>query len=175
MRIRHSQGGFTIVELLIAIVVVGLLANLVINTFGDIQTRARNSTASQALRDIEQAILRLAVDTGKWPNGCPPDQVNDPEADIESVNAGLTQVPTAGVISAPCQWEFSEVDNWFGPYVSDDEILDPWGNSFEFDPDFYAYANCSSITTEPVQAAIVSYGPDGSRYTCDDVYRILTD
>lgn len=40
---QYRQRGFTIVELLIAIAVIGILAVLVLNSFGDAQKRARNA------------------------------------------------------------------------------------------------------------------------------------
>jgi prepilin-type N-terminal cleavage/methylation domain-containing protein len=44
---NKSRSGFTIVELLIVIVVIGILAALVLNTFSGVQTRARNTAAIQ--------------------------------------------------------------------------------------------------------------------------------
>ena len=41
--LKKRQSGFTIVELLIVIVVIGILATLVIVTFTGIQQKARNS------------------------------------------------------------------------------------------------------------------------------------
>jgi prepilin-type N-terminal cleavage/methylation domain-containing protein len=43
MKIRNNNKGFTIVELLIVIVVIGILAALVITTFTGIQQRARDT------------------------------------------------------------------------------------------------------------------------------------
>ena len=42
---KRNQAGFTIVELLIVIVVIGILAALVLNTFQGVQARAGHRTS----------------------------------------------------------------------------------------------------------------------------------
>ena len=58
MKIRRDQTGFTIVELLIVIVVIGILAAITIVAYNGIQDRARISSVSSAL---SQAAKKLAV------------------------------------------------------------------------------------------------------------------
>ena len=43
MRVRQNHSGFTIVELLIVIVVIGILAALVLNSFAGVQQKARDT------------------------------------------------------------------------------------------------------------------------------------
>ncbi|MDX1765782.1 MAG: prepilin-type N-terminal cleavage/methylation domain-containing protein [Candidatus Saccharimonadales bacterium] len=170
---QNRQTGFTIVELLIVIVVIGVLAALVLNTFRGIQDRARIAQAEDALLAIETAVLALQVDTSKWPNGCPPYTTNDPEVNIETQAAGLTQQPAVGVVQAPCEWTASDVSNWQGPYWADENVLDPWGGSYQFDPDYRPWTACGSKGNLPEVPAVVSWGEDGAWYTCDDIYRAV--
>lgn len=58
MKRRQAQHGFTIVELLIVIVVIGILAAITIVAYNSIQERARTSSVSSAL---SQAAKKLAV------------------------------------------------------------------------------------------------------------------
>lgn len=53
-----SQKGFTIVELLIVIVVIGILAALVLNTFSGVQKRARDT---QRQTDVNAIATQLEV------------------------------------------------------------------------------------------------------------------
>jgi len=55
---RSSSSGFTIVELLIVIVVIGILATITIVAYNGIQSRAKASSASSAL---SQAAKKIAV------------------------------------------------------------------------------------------------------------------
>ena len=68
MRLQ-KQTGFTIVELLIVIVVIGILAAITIVAFNGVQQRAQtNRTVSAASSWIK--ILKLyKADTGGWPTG----------------------------------------------------------------------------------------------------------
>ena len=170
MRVNRTEG-FTIVELLIVIVVIGILAALVLNTFTSAQANARTAKTEAELKLVDTAIQALAVDTGKWPNGCTTGLQSNPEVDVEDATAGLTQTPPVGVVDLDCEWTSSNVSDWRGPYVADDEIIDAWDNSYVFDPDYYPWQNCSTISNLSVRTVIVSYGPDGLEYTCDDIYR----
>ena len=64
---KYSQKGFTIVELLIVIVVIGILAALVLNTFSGVQKRARDT---QRQTDVNAIATQLEVyynDNGTYP------------------------------------------------------------------------------------------------------------
>ena len=63
-----KQTGFTIVELLIVIVVIGILAAITIVAYNGVQGRARFATAQSDLRSINQAILMYYADNGKYPS-----------------------------------------------------------------------------------------------------------
>lgn len=60
--------GFTIVELLIVIVVIGILAAIVIVAFNGVQSRARTSSMQADLQSINKAIMLYHADKGYYPN-----------------------------------------------------------------------------------------------------------
>lgn len=61
------SSGFTIVELLIVIVVIGILATLVIVTFNGIQQKGRNSQRQTDLKAVQSHISAFYADKGYYP------------------------------------------------------------------------------------------------------------
>lgn len=59
---KHS--GFTIVELLIVIVVIGILAALTLNSFSGAQEKAKAASISQGLKDAKKAFRGFAASEG---------------------------------------------------------------------------------------------------------------
>lgn len=60
--------GFTIVELLIVIVVIGILAVITIVAYNGIQQRANNNKTTTALSAWIKAMKLYKVDKGRWPS-----------------------------------------------------------------------------------------------------------
>jgi len=60
--------GFTIVELLIVIVVIGILAAITIVAYNGIQARAQFATSQQELASIRKAILLFKAEKGTYPD-----------------------------------------------------------------------------------------------------------
>lgn len=59
--------GFTIIELLIVVVIIAILAAITIVAFNGVQDRARDTRIRAAAADIEKAVRRFALETGKQP------------------------------------------------------------------------------------------------------------
>lgn len=64
-----KQSGFTIVELLIVIVIIGILAALVIVVYSGIQQRAENAKTISAVQAYKKALLQYATEKGSYPPG----------------------------------------------------------------------------------------------------------
>src|SRR6476659_7471535 len=62
-----KEKGFTIVELLIVIVVIGILATLVIVTFSGIQQRARDTQRQTDINAIQGHLEAYYASTGNYP------------------------------------------------------------------------------------------------------------
>jgi general secretion pathway protein G len=66
-----KQKGFTIVELLIVIVVIGILAAITIVAYNGVQDRTRFAKAQSDLSSLNKAILMYYADNGKYPSPTP--------------------------------------------------------------------------------------------------------
>ena len=66
--LKKRQSGFTIVELLIVIVVIGILAALVITTYGGIQSKARNSKRQVDLQSLQTQFEAFFSQNGFYPS-----------------------------------------------------------------------------------------------------------
>ena len=64
---RRTSHGFTIVELLIVIVVIGILAAITIVAYNGIQQRARITAVNSALSQSAKKIALYQVDNGSYP------------------------------------------------------------------------------------------------------------
>lgn len=59
--------GFTIVELLIVIVVIGILAGITVVAYNGIRTRANDSDAKVKLSNVNKAIINFQTTNGRYP------------------------------------------------------------------------------------------------------------
>jgi prepilin-type N-terminal cleavage/methylation domain-containing protein len=66
--LKKRNQGFTIVELLIVIVVIGILALLVITTYSGIQQKARNSKRQTDLTSIQTQLEAFFQNAGYYPS-----------------------------------------------------------------------------------------------------------
>ena len=71
--LKQRQSGFTIVELLIVIVIIGILATLVIVTFSGVQQRARDSERKTDINAVAGQLEAFYASKGYYP----------PEVDFE--------------------------------------------------------------------------------------------
>lgn len=94
---RDSQG-FTLIELMIVVVIIGILAAIAIPNFVAMQDRAREASLKANMHTFQLAIEDFAVkNTGSYPNGA---------ADAAGVQANLPsgswpQNPFTSAIDAP--------------------------------------------------------------------------
>lgn len=100
--LKNKNKGFTIVELLIVIVVIGILATLVIVTFTGIQQKARNSQRQTDINAVDSHVEAFYAQYGFYPTladlqdatfrstymkGLDPAALADPKAPADSIVA----------------------------------------------------------------------------------------
>lgn len=151
---RVTRAGFTMVEVMIALVVTGLLLSVALPAWTKIRHTSREKEAEAMLEMLANAVRQLAWDTGKWPSGSEKTDVNTEVWDLTTAAQGL--LDTDGSYTG-----------WKGPYIPDIKD-DPWGNSYFFDPD-YDIAGVDRIV-------VGSFGRNGTGpndYDSDDIYVII--
>lgn len=101
---RNAQKGFTLIEVLVVVIILGVLASLVVPRLAG---RTEEARAAAAQSDIEGGIA-LAVDLYEADNGRYPEKLED-------------------LIAPP-----ANARNWKGPYLKKGVPQDPWGQSYVY-------------------------------------------
>ncbi len=102
---RRKRKGFTLVELLVVIVIIGLLAAFAVPKIFTGLGKAKHDIARSKMALIEQGLARFFYDCGRLPT------------DSEGLMV---------LIEMPGELE----GKWAGRYCKPSELLDPWGNEY---------------------------------------------
>ncbi|HXC56387.1 MAG TPA: type II secretion system major pseudopilin GspG [Rhizomicrobium sp.] len=106
-KIRHGEDGYTLVELLVVLAILGLLATIATTQVLRYFASAKMSTAHAQIESFSSALDLYKLDMGRYPTS------------QEGLEALKAKPPTA--------------DNWNGPYVKNTTSLnDPWGNPYTY-------------------------------------------
>jgi prepilin-type N-terminal cleavage/methylation domain-containing protein len=94
--LKKRNQGFTIVELLIVIVVIGILALLVITTYSGIQAKARNSKRSSDVKSLQTHLEAFFQSNGYYPSNA---NLNDGSwltTNMKSLDQNALSDPSSG-------------------------------------------------------------------------------
>jgi general secretion pathway protein G len=103
-RVRQKERGFTLIEILVVIIIIGMLAALVgPRLFGKV-SMAKQKTAKAQIELFGTALDAFRLDVGKYPT-------------TEDGLKALREKP-------------SGVEGWQGPYLPKEIPLDPWNSTY---------------------------------------------
>lgn len=86
-KVWANRNGFTIVELLVTIAVIGILASIMIISYSGIQQRSRDSTRDSDVTQLKIAIEKYHSEKSKYPDVCPGGDNSD--CDVSYLSATL--------------------------------------------------------------------------------------
>lgn len=106
---QHTKPGFNFIEMMVALVIIGIIVGLIGPRVMSLLGRGRRATTENSLKVLKQAVKLYQIDVGTYPN-----QLQDLVKKPENVN------------------------NWQGPYAGDEDKLNPelpkdaWGEDFVY-------------------------------------------
>jgi len=105
-RIKRRQGAFTLIEIMVVVIILGILAATIIPQFIGTTYDAKVSSAKGHIAELESALERFNVHMDRYPTT------------QEGLNA-LVEPPVGGD------------KNWRGPYITQLRP-DPWGTPYQY-------------------------------------------
>jgi len=102
MKLKTSQG-FSLIELLVVLVILGLIAGLVVPNVMQRGEDAKVRAAKAEIQRISMAVDEFYLDSGRAPR-----ELRD-----------LVERPT-------------NASNWNGPYINASNLNDPWDNAYNY-------------------------------------------
>ena len=164
--------GFTLVELMIVLAIVGILSSIVLASVRVARSTAYITRAKADMSQLRTAILALEGDTNRTSSPAGPTLTpsspciaNPVVAAVQLVNGGNVGLAADGATAFP---------SWKGPYIGS-VSMDPWQTTY------YLYTNttcngeigCTGVPNGTPVKAVVSYGPNKAFGGSDDVFMVL--
>ncbi len=107
---RCTNGGFTLIEILLVVVIISALAAMVIPRLTGRSEQAKEAIAKADVQvNIATALKLYELDNGMYPT-------------TDQGLAALIAKPAIGSVPS----------NWNGPYVETKSIIDPWGQHYMY-------------------------------------------
>ena len=110
--LKRKESGFTIIELLIVIIVIGILATLVITTFSGIQRNARDRTREADINALHSQIEYYYGQNGTYPTLANLNDATWRSANLKGLDSEALKDPkgtAATLVAAPASSSYAYV------------------------------------------------------------------
>ena len=111
MKYAKRQAGFTLLEMIVVLVIIGLIMGLVGPRLFSQADKAKVQTAHTQIKMLRGALETMRLDINRFP----------------TEQEGLQLL-----VNKPSDPNLAAL--WRGPYLSDDVPLDPWGHPYQYSP-----------------------------------------
>ena len=139
MKTRKRNEGFTLVEVLLVLLIIGMLATVLVTTLGGTQQKAQKDTTLMKVQKVENMLKTYNMHVGHYPT--------ESEGGLDAL------------VNKPSFDDETSGEKWAGPYAKPAELNDAWGKKLNYEPP-------SEGALEP---KVWSNGPDGQSNTADDI------
>ena len=106
----RPQGGFTLVEIMIVVVIIGLLASIAIPAFQKVRQNSRHSALANDIRTFAQAFETYSHENGSWPAdvgiGVVPNEMTNANSSIDT-----TAFTAVTPIGGRYDWDYNVFGN----------------------------------------------------------------
>ncbi len=140
---RSARRAFTLIEVLLVILIIGMLAAVFIGGYAGTRTGARIETTKLMMKTVENALERYNMDIGHYPT--------EEEGGLRALRV------------EPAFEDEEVAERWRAPYLKEDP-KDAWNNEFH-----YELNDAAAVAEGQPQLKIWSSGPDGQDGTEDDI------
>jgi len=105
--VNIKSNGFTLLELLVVMVIIGLLAGIVAPRYFGQVGKSQVKVAAAQIDSLDKALVQFRLDADRFPT-------------TEEGLAALNEQP-------------ADIVSWYGPYLKKAVPVDPWGHPFVYE------------------------------------------
>jgi general secretion pathway protein G len=111
MKFSKQQSGFTLLEMIVVLVIIGLIMGIIGPRLFSQADKAKVQTANTQVKMLRGALETMRLDISRFPTA------------QESLSILVTKPSNPDVAA-----------RWHGPYLDGEVPMDPWGHAYQYSP-----------------------------------------
>lgn len=172
--IVNRRDGFTMIELLVTVVIIGTIASFVTTSIRSLRDRAENTKTSDGVAVYEKALVAYAQDNGRYPDadagggvglGCLGSNYPDLDGDGDGDCFQL-----GGYTTSESPYPTEELKEYIGdktPFISDHPVVLDFASSQTWHPGHYRIGNLSYNGGTTELQYLIRYALEGEGQDCN--------